>query len=62
MATSKERVSLPDGRYKAKWSAYHLEILVKGKESIKIQTDIGVKGINVDAVVVVKNGLVEIVK
>ena len=54
---NKQFVNLPDGNYDALWSAYSMEILVPNKESVYVETIIGVRGINCKTKVIIKDKL-----
>ena len=55
----KEIINLPNGKYNALWSGHSMEILVP-EERVKVSTTMGVKGINVDTKVEIRNGLLYI--
>lgn len=52
-------VTLPDGRYKAIWTAYTARFSHDGK-AYTVDTSVGVRGINCPCVVVVENGCVTV--
>jgi hypothetical protein len=65
MAFTKDRVTIADGKYDARWSAYTLQIL--GRDEFDpskrfviatVKTETGVKGINCPVKVTVKDGKV----
>lgn len=53
---SEQIVDLEDGTYDAIWSGYNMEIIIPDKESVYVETTIGVKGINCKTIVEVKSG------
>lgn len=54
---NKQLVELPDGNYDALWSAYRMKILIPNKESVYVETVIGIKGINCEIKVEIKDKL-----
>lgn len=52
-------VSIPDGRYAGKWSAYTVEFRVGGREFVATTKD-GVRGVNVPCIVVVEGAKITI--
>lgn len=59
---SKNGVNLPDGDYKAIWSGYKLVIIKPDESQIKVETIIGVRGINISTKVMVENESIYLVK
>ena len=60
-AINKQWIDLPNGLYDALWSSNHMEILIPDKESVFIETIIGVKGIKCKQRVGIKDKLLSIV-
>lgn len=59
---SNNKVNLPNGDYKAIWSGYNLVIIKPDESQIKVETIIGVRGINISIKVVVENESLYLVK
>lgn len=61
---SEESVDIPDGHYAALWSGYTIEVFVDedGSLSNPIKMDSGVRGINCRAEVIVRHGLLYVIK
>ena len=57
---NKQKIELPDGVYDALWSGFKMEIVIPNKENVYLDTVIGVKGINCETIVKVKNGLLSV--
>lgn len=51
--TSINSVDVPDGTYKGLWSGY--DLVIEGYENIPVKTSVGIKGINIPCVIVIKN-------
>lgn len=60
-AKSIEIVNIPDGQYRALWSAYYITVLMPDWSEIEVKMDNGIRGINFKETVLIKNGIVYVI-